>query len=1367
MKRNILPHLKSALLLTLAFILMTFHGRADNLRFRHIGEREGLKYTWVSHITGDSRGYMWFSTMYGAFRYDGFGFREYAFRSDGGKLLRVLKVFEDSRSDLWFCTDGGLFRLNPHDGSRVRFSADSEEPFRIGSGLVEDICEDAGGNLWVAGASGVDRLGRDGMRKFYALGHSKCLMVDSRANVWTAVGDTALILERGSDEFVPAGLSSAVRGQINDIYQDSANDIWVASRGGLVRYSQQRKRLRTYSMASGELRNNLVRQVIQDREGDIWVATEGGLVRIAEERTEFVTAEEGNPWGLNDNAVYSLYCDSDDNLWAGTFFGGVNVRYNHFRMFGFMLANSTEFSASSKVLSGILHAGGRLYAGTENDGLHIFGQDGSHLHCPAGENGLRSGNIHSVCLDRRGNLWLGTYLGGLYMRPAGSSSFMNFRAGGRRSPSLTTNNIYTILNDSTGNLWVGTRRGGLYRYDYESATLVHVTGDLPGNLFIWDLFEDSVGDIWLACYGDRIWKLSSSEGYAAHEIDSPASAYVSVCELSDGRIAFCTETDGIICFNPKDNSCSRVTSSFGLPDNTVYAALQDDDGNVWFSTNSGLCRTDLGFSSCTRYTVADGLPTNRFNYNSAEKFGGKLYFGSTNGLVEVDPRNEIRMEMNRPIRFNDLWINNVRQDMGPDGPLPSDINELDALRLEHWQNTFSIDFSNNMFGYDYGQTFAYRMQGLDDDWHVLESSNRVDFMGLKPGRYCLSVANVSGGRVMDNVSSLKITIRPVWWQSTAAKVGLTLLLLALAAWLFVMFLTSSKHRHELEIERLNREKDKEMADMKFRFFDNISHEFKTPLSLILGPVEQFMNGNVPEGKKDRYFGIIKKNADKLLALINELLGFRELQSATLSLSSFCVRDAVANVVTRYEWQFEDRGMTVSVEVPDSLAMEADREKFEKILDNLLSNACKHCSSGDEVSIRAAREDGELRLSVRDTGEGIPSDKLPHIFDRFFTVKSYDMYSTGVGLSHVKSLVELHGGRVFAFSEVGKWTEVGFMLPLHAESRGEVPSQGVENASVSGEYAGDARMRSLEKQPSEADLDNGEYLKLASETVILIVEDDSAMKDLLVDYFSRKYTVIGADSGEAASRLVRERRIDIVISDVMLDGMSGYDLCRSIKNSIDTSHIKVILMTVLSEYDQKCRGYLSGADSWIVKPFSFSLLELMVRNIIVGAWLDRENYRKFEIDLSRVEIPASNADEQLLNRISSAVMDSISDSEFNVDRLCLQIGMSKASLYRKLKALTGQSGNEFIQNVRLKYAARLLADSDRLVSAVAYDCGFSDPYYFSRAFRKLFGMSPKQWRQQNCAKTDKETGTETNTETGTEISNENTTEAGPENESPKN
>lgn len=446
---------------------------------------------------------------------------------------------------------------------------------------------------------------------------------------------------------------------------------------------------------------------------------------------------------------------------------------------------------------------------------------------------------------------------------------------------------------------------------------------------MWDIYEDSVGNIWLACYGGRIWKLSSADGYAPVEAaSSPVSAYVSVSELSDGRIAFCSETDGIVCVNPSTLACERVTSGLDLPDNTVYALLQDDDGSVWFSTNYGLCRTDLGFSQITVYTIDDGLPANRFNYNSSEKHGGKLYFGSTNGLVVVDPGLEMKTPSGRRILFNDLFVNNVRQRVGGGGPFGRDLNGLDCLELEHWQNTFSIDFTDNMFGCGGIRTFAYRMQGIDDSWHVLKASNRVDFTDLTPGRYRLSVAGFSDEKPMDNVSSLDIYIKPVWWQSTAAKSGMAVLLLALAVWLLLLFLSSAKHRQELETARL----------------------------------------------------------------------------------------------------------------------------------------------------------------------------------------------------------------------------------------------------------------------------------------------------------------------------------------------------------------------------------------------------------------DMEKSRKVEIDLGGIDVPTDNSDEQLIRKISSVILENISNSEFDVESLCLQIGMSKASLYRKLKAITGESTNEFIQNFRLKYAARLLSDTDRPVSDIAYDVGFSDPYYFSRAFKKLFGLSPKQWRQ---------------------------------------
>ena len=1303
---------------------------AENLQFRHIGEKEGLKYTWVNHISGDSRGYLWFSTMYGAFRYDGFTFKELQFHSDEGKLLRVTKIYEDSSEYVWVGTDGGLFRCSIHDGSRVKYSTGTDSRYRLSSDYIEDICSDINGNIWIAGSNGVDVILADGTFRSWRIGNVRSVMVDSRMRVWAAAGNRLMYLDDIEGDFMRFKRLGTRTGAILNLFMDSRNNIWISADRGLFRYSLSEKKTTVYNTASGTLPNDLVRQTIEDKNGDIWAATEHGLVRFHSGEPEFILAEGGNLWGLNDNAIYSLYCDADNNLWVGTFFGGVNVMYNHYRMFSFLLTYSEGFSASSRVVSSIVHCGDELIVGTENDGVHLFAENGGHIHYPAESSGLTSGNIHSVCRDRFGNLWAGSYRGGLFMMPKGSSRFSCVKAedGSTAASSSAANSIYCILNDSTGNLWVGTRKGGLYRYDYLNGELKHIGGELPGNLFVWSIFEDSVGDIWLACYGDRIWKLSSSNGYAPLAVDSPVSTYISACELSDGRIAFCSESDGIVCVNPATLSCESVTSALELPDNTVYAILQDDSGSVWFSTNFGLCRTEPDFSSVTIYTIADGLPTNRFNYNSAEKYNGKLYFGSTNGLVIVNPQLAVETDIDRPILFNDLYVNNVRQSIDPHGSYSCNLNEIGVLKLEHWQNTFSIDFTNNMFGYDYGQMFAYRMQGADDSWHVLKSSSKIDFTGLAPGHYTLSVANFHDGKVMDNVSSLNIRIKPVWWQSTVAKICFAMMLIALAAWLCIMLTLSSRHRHELEIERLNREKDKEMNDMKLRFFVNISHEFKTPLSLILGPLEQFMKGRVPEGKRERYFSIIKMNADKLLALINELLSFRELQFAKLDLSEFSVEEMLKDVTSRYEWQFEEKGLSLTVNVPAGVKVEADRKKLEKIVDNLISNAFKHCSRGDGVTVSVSVSNDRLSFSVKDTGEGIPADKISHIFERFFTVKAYDMYSTGVGLSYVKSLVELHGGTISVSSELSVGTEFIFDIPLRQPA-----AELGEHVQTDDGYSNIQLPLPSSDINSESVLDREDYLKLAAETVILVVEDDTAMRDLLVDHFSRRYTVLSTDSGEGASRIVRESKVDVVISDVMLGGgMSGFELCHFIKNNIETSHIKVVLMTVLSEHDYKCHGYLSGADSYIVKPFTFSMMELVVKNLIVSAYMSREKFRKVEIDLGGIDIPSDDADEQLIRKISSVVLEHISDSELNVDALCQEIGMSKPTLYRKLKAVTGESINEFIQNFRLKYAARLLSDTTNPVSEIAYDVGFADPYYFSRAFKKLFDMSPKQWRQSHAS-----------------------------------
>lgn len=1305
--------------------LFSFHASAGNLQFRHITEKQGLKHTWIQHITKDSRGYMWFSTIYGAYRYDGFGFEEYEFPfEEGGELARVNVVYETSSGYILFGTNNGVWLHDPLTGSYLH-SLKDDYPVRLNSIHVADILEDASGNLYIAGNGGVDRISPDGNVRNWRVGYARAMMADTRETIWVGTEDGDLYRHDSAvDEFEEIELPSVNRYQINDLFQSSDYDIFVSTTGGgLLRYQLPQREVLVYSVENGTLPSNIVRDVVEDGEGVVYAATELGLVSIVGGRTEFITSHDDNIWSLNDNAVYSLFCDESDNLWVGTFFGGVNVRYSHFGMFDFMLSGSEEYSADSKVVSSIVRSDSRLYIGTENDGIHIIEDGGKKLRISTSNSNITSNNIHTICVDSKDNLWVGTYYGGLFMRPAGRQTFRRFTTDD--PDGLTSDNIYTVCQDSRSNLWVGTQYGGLYRYDYDSRRLERFAHEALGRTFVWDVHEDRAGDIWIACYGNGIWRLAASECYAPLKIDTPARNFISICELRDGRILAGTEKEGLVSVNPMSLEVEWINTSDGLPDNTIYGILQDDGDNVWMSTNTGLCRADAAFTSFANYTIADGLPTNRFNYNACAKLDGKLYFGCINGVVVVDTSKEVAVDVNRPIRFNTLYINNVRQQISPDGVLTEDLNEIKELKLKHWQNSFGVEFSPNIFGYSSGQSFAYKMAGVDSNWHVLGAKHRVDFMGLKPGTYTLMVAGVDDNAILDNVSSLKIRIIPVWWQSSLAKICFSLLVILLIIWLTRMFLQASRHKHELELEKFAREKDKEINEMKFRFFVNISHEFKTPLSLILGPVEQFINGRVPQEMMQKYFNIIQKNADKLLALINELLAFREVQFANLKISRVNMEDLVGVVLARHEWLFENKNIDIVVEMPGNLVLEADAGKLEKILDNLLSNAYKHTDVGGRVLIKAALAGENVSIVIEDNGAGIPEDKLPYIFERFFTGRSYDMYSSGVGLSYVSSLVEQHGGTITAASEVGRYTRMEVLLPLKAKTADmAVQEEEKEYKKAQG------TIKKPEAFAMDADYDKEAYRKFAADTVVLIVEDDPSMRELLMDHFGRKYMVMGAESGEVAAKIIHENKVDMLISDVMLSGgMSGFELCHYVKNSVETSHIKVILMTVLSEQDYKYHGYHAGADAYLIKPFSFSILELQVRNLLMNAYRMRESY-KIEIDMSNVEVKASNTDEQLIRRVVEVVFEHLGESEFAVDDLCMSVGMSKATLYRKLKALTGQSTNEFIQSTRLKYAARILAETDRNISEVAYEVGFSDPYYFSRAFKKVFGVSPKQWREKS-------------------------------------
>lgn len=1319
-------------ILSILLLIMSLQVLAAPMRFRHITNREGLKYTWVWDIMEDSFGYMWFSTMYGAYRYNGFDFEDYCFanRRDS-TTARVNFVYEDSSKSLWFGTNDGLYSYDRQYNTYTHYSTDANSPVKLASLYISDLVQDKEGNIWIGTHAGVCLLQPDGSSHNYIISKGlavNTLYCDSRQVLWLGTTNGQVYyFSREANAFVELKIPVNIDSYINAIYEDSDYKLWFGtSSNGAICYNKRQASFQQYNLENGKLPSNTVRAISQDSSGEILLGGEKGLVSIDKQGQCHLFSTE-DPLSINDNAIYCLLNDSNGNIWAGTFFGGVNVSYRQSDFFELLLTDNEEYQSSSKVVSSIIqNAQEEILVGTENNGLYIISESST-----VNINGFKSDNIHSVCIDSYGKLWLGSYQAGIYMRSAGSKSFHNIDTSSPEGKALGTNNIYCIFNDSKGKLWAGSQYGGLSAYNYTTKSFENFPKDLPNSLFVWDILEDRSGYIWLACYGSGIYRLNPDHNYSPEKISTfSKSNFVSLCELSDGRIVAGTELEGIVIIDPISLDCKLYSpSTHKLPDNTVYSILQDDSGAIWFSTNSGLCKTDSEFQSFKLYTVEDGLPTNRFNYNASAKIDGRLYFGSINGIVVIDPAKIESENSPKSLRFGRLYINNNIEHIRKGGILSEDLNTISQLSLRHDQNSFGVDFASNSFGLEHNIQYAYKMQGLNNEWHNIGHEHRLDFVGLSPGQYKLQICIVDDSKLsLDTSIELDIVIKNIWWQSAIAKIIYIFLVIAIAYYIIHLIFLASRHKHELEIEKLDREKDKEINELKFNFFVNISHEFKTPLSLILGPVEQFLKDKVRPEQSSRYLSIIKSNANKLLTLINELLAFREVQLSRLESSSIELKPFIESILNRHSWLFDNKGIQLSLKLPDECThIEADASKLEKIFDNLLSNAYKYTPADGRVELNFECTEQSLLISISNSGQGIAKDKLPYIFDHFFTSQSYDKYSSGVGLSYVKSLVELHKGRISAESLEGEYTCIKIELPLKQNELNEA-APSLDTYENSKDIFTEP---SLNFENTDSEISEEQFRQLKADTTILIVEDDDNMRELIVDHFSGAYNVLSTNNGELAASMIRENAVDIVISDVMLSGgMSGFELCHYIKNSIETCHIRVILMTVLSEDDYMYQGYNSGADSYVVKPFSFELLELRVRNIIIGSYKMRQMY-KFGIDLSNIELKNANSDEQLLKRLMDVIIEHLSDSEFGVNEICWQVSMSKATLYRKLKAITGQSINEFIQTTRLKYATRLLKETDKSISDIAYEVGFADPYYFSRSFKKCFGLSPKQWREVYC------------------------------------
>ena len=879
-----------------------------------------------------------------------------------------------------------------------------------------------------------------------------------------------------------------------------------------------------------------------------------------------------------------------------------------------------------------------------------------------------------------------------------------------------------------GRLWIGTNGGGL-------------------NLV--EDFEEGKFHRWIDVL-DKSKQLSSNSIYSICE-----SLQVKNTNEIEETVLWVGTSNGlnkILIHNSSDfynlTSLKIEVKSFttqdGLADNSVKSILEDKNGNLWIGTNSGISFFNVAKSSFINYNNYDGVIGNEFNSGSAlYSQDGLMYFGSVDGLNVFDPEHIKQSEFIPPVVITDFQIFNEPVKIGEDSPLNISILDADKIILAYSQNVFSFQFTALDYNSPQSIHYAYQMEGFDKDWIYTDDRRYITYTNLDPGTYQFKVkATNSDGVWNDNFKSIEIIINQPWWRTGWAYAFYALLIIVGIYTARKIEINRARLRNELKMREFEAKKQRELENIKARFFANLSHEFKTPLTLIKGPINELIDGTSKNNQQE-YFELIKRNSEKLQDLIDQLLELTQLENAAIPLKAKKENlvSLLRGLVSSFDSMAKQKNISLSFDSKlDRILCWVDMDKLEKIINNLVSNAFKFTGKGGSIkvqleTIKNNSEDFAL-IKVSDSGIGIPQDRLDKIFDRFYQVddssrKNYG--GSGIGLALVKELVDLHKWEIDVESETGKGTEFSIQIPLKEayldESQKEIENTSEKN-NESDYTKKEITAQKTELLDKEIEQEIIEKEKLLSEKPsVLIVEDSEDVRIFLRGILQNEYRINEAVDGEDGLKKASEVMPSLIISDVMMPSMDGIEFCRRIKTDLQTSHIPVILLTAKASQESKLEGLETGADAYLTKPFNTKELLVRIRNLLEQRKNLREKFSK-EFKVEPASIAVSTLDNEFLQRAFETVNKNLSNTEFSSEEFAKEMFMSRSQLHRKLVSLTGQGPGEFLRSFRLKKSAALILEKRLNITQIAFEVGFSSPSHFTKVFRQQFNCLPTEFIQKN-------------------------------------
>lgn len=1282
--------------------------------FRHYTINEGLSNNAVYSLFQDSRGLMWFGTINGLHSFDGIqiqSIQNHDSKIEVGNL--IYSIAEDDSNNLWVGTDEGLFIYNLKKGAFITFHSLNKQNKSIQAPITK-ILKDSKNNMWVSTINqGIYCLTTEKELIHYTASYIlpsdsiTNISEDSEGNLWITTFDHGICKMSLKTQKLTRFLDDKAMSNLS-VFEDSKKNIWVGNRGnGLFLLNSDTGKFT--QMISPQSSHNMlqIRSIIEVEPGKLALASDEGLIYyfVDSKEIKILKSSLKNPRGLNDHFIHSLCLDHEKGLWVGTYFGGVNYASPQSSNFSYYGRSNTNLRG--RIVSAFEEdKKGNLWVGTDDAGYFYWDRE-KNSFTPYTSKATYQ-NVHALLQDDE-NLYIGMYLGGLDILNLKTGNVKNFLAG-TSTNSLYSSSVYSLYKDSHNILWIGTS-SGLNIYDIST----HRFNRIPQvrNADVTHICEDLRGYLWVTTLNKGIFRLNRKDGKwtnfthdSKNKKSLSSNKIITIAIDKQQHLWVGTNGKGVCKFDYSTESFTQIPSIQKVG-GVIYKIIPEQE-KLWISTSNGLLNYNPEKDKIKIYNKNDGLQDNQFSVNAGIKTtDGTLYFGGINGFNGLKPSQMTTNNHSPKILFTDFSLFNKHVDnQSQDSLLVNSIAYTGKITLKSKHSIFSIDFASLSYISPEKNKYAYLLEGFEKEWTEISDVPRAHYTNLPQGSYTFRVKASNSDDVWNNEGiSIKIRVLPPLLLSAPFLFIYSLLFIGILLLLFQRM----KKSHKKEIEYIRIEKEKQLYDAKIEFFTNIAHEIRTPLSLILAPLAHVMNSR---GKIDDHMPdlkVIKRNAQRLLHLVNQLMDFRKIEETGIKMKPEVInlKTMVKDQSKRFELSANLKNISLHLTLPEkNCFVYADSDSLTKIISNLLSNAIKFTSSDIWINLSEDKKQSQYILSVKDNGLGIVPSQQQKIFKPFYQIKENspkDSIGTGVGLFLVKKLVDLQQGGISIVSENGNGAEFLVSLPMSEHSR---------------------EQKKTKKDKVKTSNSNNKSTELAS---LLIVDDNHDLLTFLSDLFTNQYNVITAKDGKEAIDILENQLPDAVISDIMMPNINGIELCARIKKNIRSSHIPVLLLSAKVDNSDQIQGLDSGADVYVTKPFSADFLKAQVKSLLINRSRVKETFANEPL-VSVSTVANTEMDKKFLDKMSAEIHNQMVETDFSVDILAKSLNMGRSSFYEKVKGITGLTPNEFIRVIRLKKAAEIFTTEDATVSEVCFRVGFSSPSYFAKCFQVQFGVTPSAFQK---------------------------------------